>query len=854
MAATEPPTGGPTFDVKIDAGTVTGEVTGIRVDTLVSVYVFGAPGAVPRPPRSRDAEPYKFLDSYTFADQDIFFGREALAQRIGAVVRARETTALIGKAAVGKTSLIHAGLVPLLSRDGAVAAFAVRDYAAPVAAVRAALGQIPDLALKLPADDSLSALLASFLLQTNRQVVLFFDQFERLFATPPAQQEAFARDIVAAQRQDDTGRLHLVFVLREEYRAATADLQTRVRDANFLSNVQLIPDLTLDEARAAILRPLRVADGVDRAVFEDGLIEARILPQLDQLDASSDGRISPAPLQIVCSRLYARAQAAVAGSGRQATISLDLYKQLGQAQGILRSYLSDQRGALGVSDDEWLLMRRLLRQMAESDTLQFYALPDLAAAVAKPQAQVLRLLQRLQQARLVEGRDAAAFALSANTMVAEIRTWFQDELNQERGTAALARALADWDDQRLLTEPRRLQRIRGALAFLKLEPRALALLLRSAVAYEADPKFWLTQAMNDARTRAALAKLERGDDADPVVGDLADVLGLREQGAFDTLGQAAVLSPVTNVRVASSLALSTLGAASVIDALQPYLSARALRRRLSAIMALAWMRFVGVPWRWPPLAVGPLVALVMLTLRLRANRVKIASVAASAFVGTILAGVPAALVPLLAAGLLGVPVRNPTLEFVILLGVEIAIGGIAGVSYAVADVIAPPTRPKAPILLRPLAIVVGFALANAFVVRAQTAGSLFDLRPLFIGAVMGIGFGVANEWALRRFREDEVKRVLLSAAMLAFSTGLATALTIVIVGAFRLQLITTDSIPWRVAGGVNPIILLNFPDGILQLIYVAINAFIGGIIGFGLAGGLVVGDHLAAQLERARYV
>lgn len=853
MSVDDPVRDAPSLNVTITTGAVSGEVTGVKIGTLVSVYVFGGPGVARRPERPPDADPYKALDSYTFEDQDIFFGREALSRRICAAIRSHPTTALIGKAAIGKTSLIHAGLVPILSRDGDIAAFAVRDYVAPVAGVRQALQRIPGLSLALPEEETLPALLASFLRQTNGQMVIFFDQFERLFSLPPDQQDAFARQVVAAQAQDDAGRLHLVFVLRDSYRPAAADLQTRIPGADFLSQVHRVPGLRLDEAREAITRPLRVENGVDRAVFEEGLVDRWLLPQLDRLDGESDGMIEPAPLQIVCTRLYAQAQAEVAGSGRQALISLALYRQLGQARGILRSTLSEQKTALGVSDDDWLLMRRLLYQMAQSESLQFYALPDLAAAVAQPEAEVLRLLKQLQARRLVEARDEAAFALSTNALVGEIRTWFQDELDQERGSAALARAVADWDDQRLLTEPRRLRRIQGALPLLRPEPRAFALLLRSAVAYEAQPGVWLEAIAKDAPTLTTLQKLESGDEADPLVAELADVLGLQERGTFSTLGEAALRSPIEHVRATAALALSLCGVPVTLAALQPHLSPRERGAFRRAIAALAWMRFVGVPWAWPPLVVEPLVALAVLGLRLRANRVKIASVAASALVGTLLVGLPAAATPLLGALTLGFPVRNPALEFILLLGVEIALGGIVGLSYALADVITPPTRPGAALALRSLAIIAGFALANAFIVKAQTAGGI-DPRALLVGGVMGSGFALAHEWAMRTFPAAAIRRVLLGAAGLALSTGLATFLTILVTRFLGLSLITSDSLSWRFAGGVNPIILLNLPEGLLAVVYVLINAFIGGIIGSGLAGGLVIGDRLAEQLERARYV
>jgi hypothetical protein len=49
-------------------------------------------------------------------------------------------------------------------------------------------------------------------------------------------------------------------------------------------------------------------------------------------------------------------------------------------------------------------------------------------------------------------------------MLGEIRRWFPEQYSQDAANKALVRALADWDDQRLLTERRRLRRIQGARA------------------------------------------------------------------------------------------------------------------------------------------------------------------------------------------------------------------------------------------------------------------------------------------------------------------------------------------------------------------------------------------------------
>jgi hypothetical protein len=406
MSATNPQSTGPSFDIEQQVGPVTGgevQVVGVKIGTQVNVYVFGSAGAALPPPRPH-AAPYKFLDSYTFDDRDIFFGRETFSTQMHDLILAHATTALIGRAAIGKSSLIHAGLVPALSRDGNIAAFSVRDYTAPVSAVRDWLQKTPNLALALPAEDSLAALVASFAAQTGRRVVIFFDQFERLFSLPLERQDEFARQVAATQSQDRGNLLHLVFVLRENFTEAAADLDRRVSDAHLLSNVQLVAGLDHEGARRAVAEPLHTGEGFDRADLDAELFDQFIWQELVRISNAGEKYIDPAPLQIICSRLYARAQAD-AGAGKQPKMSVALYKEMGQADGILQGFLSEQKTTLGVSDDEWGAIRRLLGAMAETDVLQPYRVSDLARLVGASEVKVRRWLEMLAERRLIEARE-----------------------------------------------------------------------------------------------------------------------------------------------------------------------------------------------------------------------------------------------------------------------------------------------------------------------------------------------------------------------------------------------------------------------------------------------------------------
>ena len=52
-----------------------GQVIGVQVGTLINSYVIGAAGVLPQA-AYQNPERYKFLSSYTFAEREIFFGRD----------------------------------------------------------------------------------------------------------------------------------------------------------------------------------------------------------------------------------------------------------------------------------------------------------------------------------------------------------------------------------------------------------------------------------------------------------------------------------------------------------------------------------------------------------------------------------------------------------------------------------------------------------------------------------------------------------------------------------------------------------------------------------------------------------
>lgn len=59
-------------------------------------------------------EPYQFLSYYDTTDADIFFGREAVSQLLASKISSHKLILINGKSGSGKTSLINAGIIPIL--------------------------------------------------------------------------------------------------------------------------------------------------------------------------------------------------------------------------------------------------------------------------------------------------------------------------------------------------------------------------------------------------------------------------------------------------------------------------------------------------------------------------------------------------------------------------------------------------------------------------------------------------------------------------------------------------------------------------------------------------------------------
>jgi hypothetical protein len=177
--------------------------------------------------------PYRGLREFKEDDDQIFVGREDDVERLVSIVDRQLLTVVTGASGVGKSSLIRAGLVPRLMRQGAwsVAWVRARVHLDPFDAVAIALLRMQfgydapaDWHIKWAADqiraNGLGAAAQRMSATTDGNVLLVLDQFEELWLHGGLShsRQRFIRDIksIAEQNSRDTS-VRVVAILRSDF-------------------------------------------------------------------------------------------------------------------------------------------------------------------------------------------------------------------------------------------------------------------------------------------------------------------------------------------------------------------------------------------------------------------------------------------------------------------------------------------------------------------------------------------------------------------------------------------------------------------------------------------------------------
>ena len=330
------------------------------------------------------ARPFPGLQPFAFAGHEFFFGREDQSFELIAGSIAVVSLRSLGSGS-GKTSLVRAGLHPLIAAEAAEEAgrswrwVEMRPGDAPLANLAAALTDL------LPASDDAIADAGRrerflFTLRQSRfgigevldsmgglaggELLLLVDQFEELFryAAPPARgaggraEQAAGREeaiqfvqLLLQAARDPPRPVHVLLTMRSDFIGDCArfhGLPEAVSASQFL-----VPSLTRDQLEAVVRQPIKKA----AAAIEPALVERLLNDAGDALDELP-------VLQHCLQRLWEGAQK-TAGPGKRPRLTLAHYDRIGGLAQALSRHADEVLASL--PGDE-LAVEQVFRALSEN--------------------------------------------------------------------------------------------------------------------------------------------------------------------------------------------------------------------------------------------------------------------------------------------------------------------------------------------------------------------------------------------------------------------------------------------------------------------------------------------------------
>ncbi|MCC7240581.1 MAG: caspase family protein [Acidobacteria bacterium] len=321
----------------------------------------------PRPSRS----PYKGLESFDESDRLLFYGRDRVVHELQAVAATARLVVVSGASGTGKSSVVKAGLLPLLREAGFHILPVIRPGVRPLEVLEQALAGAggPD----------------------EPKAVLIVDQFEELITRCASDAERQAFTARLRQVVGDEARIHRVIItVRSDFepQLSGGDLKDAWRAGRYT-----VPPFTLEELKEVVLMPTIQ----EVLIFDPPELVDEIVGEVVQ---------SPGALPLLSYALNELYEAyRVSGREDRALRQTD-FERLGGVMGALRSRADSLYQSLPPAQQA--TMRKILLRMVSVEgelASRRVSMTDLDYS-SEENPRVQEVVERLVEARLVvKGHD-----------------------------------------------------------------------------------------------------------------------------------------------------------------------------------------------------------------------------------------------------------------------------------------------------------------------------------------------------------------------------------------------------------------------------------------------------------------
>jgi gliding motility-associated protein GldM len=298
--------------------------------------------------------PFKFLDSFTKDDKDIFFGRDKEIVELYFKVFESKILLVYGVSGTGKTSLINCGLANKFEDSDWLPVF-VRRGKDISESLLASLEKQAITPFGKDEKKSLQKAILSVYLDHFKPVYFIFDQIEEVFIFGSREErKAFISQIKDINNSDLQCRF--IFVIREEYLAGITEFEEFI--PGIMKNRLRVEKMVRNDAVQAIEGPCK-SYGIS---FEEGFSELlleKLNPQSTEVELTF--------LQIYLDKLYRL-------SGKyKTTFTKDLIDRAGNVKDLLGEFLEEQVAKLQNPEEGLSILKAFVsikgtkRQVTEED-------------------------------------------------------------------------------------------------------------------------------------------------------------------------------------------------------------------------------------------------------------------------------------------------------------------------------------------------------------------------------------------------------------------------------------------------------------------------------------------------------
>lgn len=277
--------------------------------------------------------PFKFLDSFTKDDRDIFFGRDHEIEELYQRIFESKLLLVYGVSGTGKSSLINCGLankfqdtdwLPVMIRRGDKITESIAT------GIKNASLTLKQNRFANPVDFKKGV--RSLYLDHYKPVFFIFDQFEELFIFGDKEERIEFIQVIKSLIDSDL-QCRFIFIIREEYMAGVTEFEKYIPD--FFNNRVRIEKMSHFNALEAINGPCKAF----RISIEEGFAEAL----LEKLSPGGEV-VDLTYLQVFLDKVFRLAQEKKeAGKGiEHVSFNIQLLENTGNVSDLLGSFLDDQ--------------------------------------------------------------------------------------------------------------------------------------------------------------------------------------------------------------------------------------------------------------------------------------------------------------------------------------------------------------------------------------------------------------------------------------------------------------------------------------------------------------------------------